>query len=143
MPILNWKVFRRECNAFLQGRGNRNWRNAYDLGLHFRIEPTKNISLEIHILPLGSHLLFLTTDAKNLVVSTFQRDERECMRITVQLTISFSFFALYILLILQREFSLVRIMLYSLFFLDVSSATLSKTSFDSIKCLALFFEVKV
>ena len=28
MPVLNWIVFRRECNVFLEGRGNRDWRNA-------------------------------------------------------------------------------------------------------------------
>jgi hypothetical protein len=51
-----------------------------DLGLHFRIQTAKTFAL-------GSCLLFLTIDAKNLEVSIFKEDERRLyQRITVQLT---------------------------------------------------------
>jgi len=80
MPVLNWTVFRRDCKVLLEGRGNRDQRNALDLGLHFRIQTVK-------IFSLGSCLLFLTIDAKKLEVSIFREDERRLyQRITVQLT---------------------------------------------------------
>jgi hypothetical protein len=28
VPIINWTEFQRECSGLLEGRGNRNWRNA-------------------------------------------------------------------------------------------------------------------
>ena len=52
---------------------------------------------------------------------------------------SFSFFALYFFLSLQRALSLVQIMWYSFYSLGVNSATLSKSSFFSTECLALRF----
>jgi hypothetical protein len=67
MPILNWTEFRRDCKVLLEGRGNRDQRNALDRGLHFRIAKTFS---------LGSCLLFLRIDAKKLEIYIFKEDER-------------------------------------------------------------------
>ena len=45
MPVLNWTVFRRDCKVLLEGRGNRDWRNASDQRLCFRPETAQTFSL--------------------------------------------------------------------------------------------------
>jgi hypothetical protein len=101
-----------------------------------KTETAKTFSLEL----LGSCFLFLTIDAKNLEVSTFKDNEKDCIRrLLSNWQSSFTFYALHFFLSLQRTLYLLRIMLYRLFFLGVISATLSKTSFVSTECLALCF----
>jgi hypothetical protein len=54
-------------------------RNAYPLGLRYRIETAKSYFLQLQLLPLDSSLQFPTIDAKYLEVYTF-KDERDCNR---------------------------------------------------------------
>jgi hypothetical protein len=37
-PVLKWTVLRNDCKVLLEGRGNRDQRNALDLALYFRIQ---------------------------------------------------------------------------------------------------------
>jgi len=140
MPIHNWTVFRRKCNVLLEGRGNRYRKNAYDLGLHFRIETAKTFSLGFHLLPLGSYLLFLSPDAKYLEVPTFEK-MKETYKDYCPTGKPFSASLLCTSFSTFQGHSLFSESCYTVFlFLGVNSATLSKTSFVNINCLALRFE---
>jgi len=78
MPILQRKVFRMVCKVYLEGRGNSDLRNAQDLGPHFRIDRANTIFLKL-LLPSSLCLLFQQF-AKNLLMSKFRKDERDCIR---------------------------------------------------------------
>jgi hypothetical protein len=137
MPVFNLILFRRECNVLVEGRGNRDLWNAEDLGLKLRIETAKTFSLEFNILHIGSSLICLSRDAKNIEVCTLKKMKEIISNDYCPTDKLPSAFLPCVSFSACKGHSLLSESCYTVSCSWCQSVTLSKTSFVSTECLAL------
>jgi hypothetical protein len=141
MPVLNWRVLRRDCKVLLESKGNRDRRNAKDLGLRLRqrqlhfslVVPPPAVKLRLTIPSNRCHKIFKYLHSKEMIQTLIYQ------KITVQLTnVLQLFYPVFLPKISKGSLSGPNHVIQFLF-LCVNLATLSIPGFFCTECLALRF----